>query len=79
LSKDRKSELIDDFVEVYRLYAEVSHNHERGGFMGFINKLKPESKPPIKDEYIDLQKEIDDNLRNFKRQMLKLMKFKNYL
>jgi hypothetical protein len=76
---NKEIELIDDFAEIYRLYAEVVHNHERGGFIGLINKLKPESKSPIKDEYIDFQKEMDGSLRYFKRKMLKLIRFKNYL
>lgn len=76
---NKKPELIDDFTDVYRLFSEVTHNREKQAYIGLINKLKSESKPPIKHEYVDLQNEVDDCLRYFKKRMLRLIRFKEYL
>ncbi|MCE5328720.1 hypothetical protein LLG07_00040 [bacterium] len=67
--KKERTDLIDELRLRYDLFVEVMENPKRAGYIGLINKLKPESKEPINLKLLDKKTRIDWKIRRIIEQL----------
>lgn len=68
-------DLVDELRNAYDLFIEVMENPTRAGYIGLINKLKPESRELINLKLFDKKDRIDRKIRRLIEQILKIINF----
>jgi len=68
-------DLVDELRNAYDLFIEVMENPQRAGYIGLINKLKPESRELVNLKLLDKKDRIDWKIRRLIEQILATIKF----
>ena len=69
IKSKKKIDLVDELRCRYDLFIEVMENPQRAGYIGLINKLKPESKEPVNLKLLDKKTRIDWKIRRIIEQL----------